>query len=57
LWRANYAFQAVEVPAGRHEVLLVYRDEAFQAGAAVSLCALLLCLAGWVVTGHRVATD
>jgi hypothetical protein len=56
LWRANYAFEAVEVPAGRHEVLLVYRDEAFRVGAVVSLCALLLCLAGWVMTGNRVAT-
>jgi hypothetical protein len=57
LWRANYAFEAVEVPAGRHEVLLVYRDEAFRAGAMVSLFALLLCVAGWVAAGYRVATD
>jgi len=57
LWRANYAFEAVEVPAGRHEVLLVYRDEAFRAGAVVSLCAILFCIAGWVVAGNRVATD
>lgn len=56
LWRANYAFEAVEVPAGRHEVLLVYRDEAFRVGAVVSLGALLLCLAGWVMARNRVAT-
>jgi hypothetical protein len=57
LWRANYAFDAVEVPAGRHEVLLVYKDEAFGAGAAVSLCALLFCILGWVAAGDRVAID
>jgi hypothetical protein len=44
LWRANYAFQAVEVPAGRHEVRLVYVDRAFQAGAAISIMTLLVCI-------------
>ncbi len=57
LWRANYAFDAVEVPTGRHEVLFVYRDEAFRAGAMISLCALLFCVAGWVLAGKSVATD
>ncbi|MGA2173893.1 MAG: hypothetical protein ABSH38_02810 [Verrucomicrobiota bacterium] len=46
LWRANYAFQAVEVPAGRHEVRLVYADRAFWFGAGISTAALVLCLAG-----------
>ncbi len=27
LWRANYAFQALEVPAGRHHIRLAYEDE------------------------------
>jgi hypothetical protein len=44
LLRANHAFQAVEVPAGRHRVQLVYRDRAFEIGAGVSLLALLACL-------------
>lgn len=46
LWRANEGFQAVEVPAGRHEVRLVYRDRSFEAGAVVSILALLVCAAG-----------
>jgi len=43
LWRANYAFQALEVPAGRHEVRIVYVDRAFQAGAIISIMALITC--------------
>jgi len=46
LWRANDAFQAVEVPVGRHEVRLVYVDQMLEAGAVVSLMALVVCLAG-----------
>jgi len=42
LWRANGGFQAVEVPAGQHQVLLEYKDRAFQIGCAISLAALLL---------------
>ncbi len=46
LWRANEAFQAVEVPAGRHEITLVYRDAAFRWGGYLSILGLLLCAAG-----------
>jgi hypothetical protein len=47
LWRANYAFQAVEVPAGKHRILLVYKDKALRLGGAISLAAVLLCAGGW----------
>ncbi len=47
LYRANHAFQALEVPAGRHEVKLVYEDRMFEAGAVISLVTLLLIGAGW----------
>jgi hypothetical protein len=48
LLRANYAFQALEVPAGRHLVKLLYEDAGFKIGAMISLCALAFCLAGLV---------
>jgi hypothetical protein len=32
LWRANYAFQALQVPAGKHQVLLTYQDRRLLAG-------------------------
>jgi hypothetical protein len=37
LLRANLAFQAVQVPAGTHEVRLAYEDMAFRYGAIVSI--------------------
>ena len=40
LWRANYAFQAFEVPGGSHRVELVYEDRQFQLGAIISLTTL-----------------
>ncbi len=43
LWRANHAFQALEVPAGSHQVTLVYCDNYFLAGAIVSIISLLVC--------------
>ncbi len=36
LLRADHAFQAVEVPAGRHELTLIYVDRLFQIGAGIS---------------------
>ncbi|MDB6124147.1 MAG: hypothetical protein JWQ71_3140 [Pedosphaera sp.] len=53
LWRANYAFQALEVPAGHHHVKLVYEDQFFKWGAIISLGSLALCLLGWVVGGRK----
>jgi hypothetical protein len=49
LWRANYAFQALEVPAGRHEVEIVYQDKMFHIGCLISLAALLGCVVIWLM--------
>jgi hypothetical protein len=45
LWRANQAFQGVEVPAGRHTVRLVYEDRLFRVGAVSSILSVVICLA------------
>jgi hypothetical protein len=41
--RANYAFQALEIPAGRHEVRLVYEDGVLVLGVVLSGIGLLVC--------------
>jgi hypothetical protein len=43
LLRANVAFQAVQIPVGRHTIHLFYRDRAFEIGAAMSICAWAFC--------------
>jgi len=48
LWRANHAFQALEVPAGRSRVRLVYVDRRFHLGAGLSALSLLGCAALWI---------
>lgn len=48
LWRANHAFQALEVPSGRHTVRIVYHDWNFKAGAGLSLATLLGCGLYWM---------
>jgi uncharacterized membrane protein YfhO len=53
LWRANHAFQALEVPAGRHEVKLAYEDRPFYGGTIVSALTLLSCGIGWIRLGNR----
>jgi uncharacterized membrane protein YfhO len=45
LLQANHAFQALEVPAGRHRVALVYRDTRFKAGCALSLLTFVVSVA------------
>jgi len=44
IWRANYAFQAVEVPPGRREVKLVYEDPPLVYGGVISGSTLFACL-------------
>jgi hypothetical protein len=49
LWRANFAFQALEVPAGSHEVRLVYHEPWLPSGVGLSAAGL----AGLVVLWRR----
>ena len=44
LWTANYAFQALQVPAGLHEVRVVFRPRSFELGAAITVTSLLAWL-------------
>ena len=46
--RANHAFQAVPVPAGRSTVRLEYVDRRFQLGVALSVLGLIVCGVLWV---------
>ena len=55
LLRANVAFQAVQVPAGKHQMHLFYHDRAFQIGAAISGCMWVNCLVSYVAMRRRAA--
>ena len=52
LWTANYAFQALQVPAGQHEVRVVFRSGSFHIGAIFTLIGLLTMIAFDVVGRH-----
>jgi hypothetical protein len=43
LLKANYAFQAVKVPAGNHRIELRYQEQTFRAGLTVSAIGLAGC--------------
>lgn len=47
IWRANHAFQAIEVPAGVRQVKLVYEDPPLFYGGLLSGSTLLGCLIAW----------
>ena len=53
IWRANYAFQAIEVPAGRHQIRLAYEDKQLLAGAVLSSLGLLACASLWLLAHLR----
>jgi hypothetical protein len=56
LWRANYAFQSVELPAGRHRVRLIYEDRAFFRGALISLMTVAGSIIAWKRIGFKDST-
>jgi hypothetical protein len=45
IYRANYCFRAVAVPAGTHRLRMAFRPWTFRAGLAVSLISLAVALA------------
>ena len=47
LLRANFAFQAVEVPAGQHQLRFLYEDDLFRIGLALSIGTLAVCVWLW----------
>jgi uncharacterized membrane protein YfhO len=44
IFRANYAFQAVAIPAGPHHLKFTYEDGRFYQGAIISVTTLAGCL-------------
>jgi hypothetical protein len=53
LLHANHAFQCLEIPAGRHQVTLAYRDPKLLAGGLISLGTLLGCGIFWLRCRRR----
>ncbi len=53
--RANLAFQAVQVPAGRSSVVLTYQDRLFRIGSILSILSMLIC--GIIWARHRPPAD
>jgi Bacterial membrane protein YfhO len=53
VYRANYLFRAVVVPAGRHRIRFVYRDRMLALGATISLFTAVCGLAALVRTRNR----
>jgi hypothetical protein len=51
VWRANYGFQALQIPAGKHEIQLRYIDLAFSLGLFLSAAGLAVCGGLWFWSG------
>ena len=50
LWRANHAFQAIQLPPGRHRLELRYRDNQFLLGLVISGVSAIGLVAGWLAS-------
>lgn len=48
LLRANHAFQALEVPAGKHEIVLRYEDLMFRCGVGISGLTMVALVLLWL---------
>ena len=53
LLRANHAFQALEVPAGKRQVVLAYQDRPFYCGVLISMVAAAAWLVVWLHGRNR----
>jgi hypothetical protein len=54
IYRADYAFRAIPLNSGTHEVAMVYDPISFKLGAGGTLLGILSCLgAGWVARRRR----
>ena len=53
IWRADWAFRAVQVPAGRSTVRFVYRPRSWRAGLALGGLSLTLLGVGWAIDAGR----
>jgi len=47
IWTANFAFQAIQVPAGKHQISFEFRDQAFEWGAIVTCLSIAGCAVCW----------
>jgi len=47
IYRANYLFRAIQLPAGVHRVSFVYNPPSFRVGALVSMLAWIFFAAAW----------
>lgn len=48
IYRANYAFRAVPVPAGNHKITFFYQPLSFKLGLTISLISLLFLFGIWI---------
>lgn len=53
LYRADYAFRAVPVPAGQHEVIMVYVPRGWMWGRYLALAAAVILMVGLLKSSHE----
>ncbi len=53
IYRANYAFRAIRVPAGHSKVAWNYEPILFRIGVVISLCSWVACLFVWILKRRR----
>jgi hypothetical protein len=50
IYQANYAFRAVAVPAGEHQVEFIFKPSYFKIGMIISLISLFLLIVGFAIS-------
>ncbi|HWW02305.1 MAG TPA: YfhO family protein [Candidatus Acidoferrum sp.] len=55
IWRANFAFQALSIPAGHHQVVLRYEDGTFLAGGILSSVGIIVWFGLWRAKKLRIS--